>query len=111
MAWVDGTVSDAERTRLLELARTRNIEDGSAADTKLRDWLSQRPEEKVFASAGHLIAAMLSGPNADNLSAEDVVKYCEIIASASGGILGIHRISAEERALLTSIAAEFKSPR
>ena len=109
VAWADGTVSDAERTRLLELARTRNIADGSAADSQLRQWLSHRPEEKVFASAGHLIAAMLSGPQAGNLSADDVVKYCEIIASASGGVLGVHRISAEERALITSIASELKS--
>lgn len=110
VAWADGTVSDAERTRLLELARARNIEDGSAADNKLKEWLSNRPEEKVFASAGHLIAAMLSGPRAGNLSADDLVKYCEIIASASGGVLGIHRISSEERTLLASIAAELKGP-
>jgi hypothetical protein len=65
----------------------------------------------VFASAGHLIAAMLSGPSGKNLSADDVVKYCEIIASASGGMLGIHRISFEERALLRSIASELKGPK
>lgn len=111
MAWAEGKVTAAERTTLLNLARTRNIEEGSAADKKLNEWLVHRPAEKVFASAGHLIASMLSGPSANHLSADDVVKYCEIIASASGGMLGIHRISAEERALLASIAAELKGPK
>ena len=43
------------------------------------------------------------------LTADDLVKYCEAIASASGGILGIGRISAEERALLASMASELKA--
>ena len=109
VAWAGGEVTDAERTTLLKLARARNIEDGSAADKQLKEWLSHRPKEKVFASAGHLIAAMLSGPSAKNLSADELVKYCEIIASASGGVLGIHRISSEERALIASIASELRS--
>jgi hypothetical protein len=45
------------------------------------------------------------------LKADDLVKYCEEIASASGGILGIGRISAEERALLSSIAAHLSARR
>lgn len=108
VAWAEGRVTDAERAALLGLARTRGIEEGSAADQKLQEWLAHRPDEKVFASAGHLIAAMLSGPSATNLTADDVVKYCEIIASASGGMLGIHRVSAEERALIASITSELK---
>jgi hypothetical protein len=111
VAWAEGKVTDAERAALLKLARARNIEEGSAADRKLKEWLAHPPPKQVFASAGHLIAAMLSGPSAMNLSADEVVKYCEIIASASGGMLGIHRISDEERALIASITSELKGPK
>ena len=45
------------------------------------------------------------------LSDDELVNYCEIIASASGGMLGIHRISSEERALLASIASKLKGPK
>lgn len=110
VAWADGSVSPAERTALINLARERNIADGSAADTQLKDWLSHRPADEVFASAGHLIAAILSGPNAEHLSADDLVKYCEIIASASGGMFGFHKISSAERALIASFASEVKRP-
>lgn len=110
VAWAEGRVTDAERTALINLARARHIEDGSAADQQLKDWLTHRPTDELFASAGHLIAAILSGANVENLSADDLVKYCEVIASASGGMFGIHRISAEERALIASIASEFNTP-
>jgi hypothetical protein len=110
VAWAEGGVTAAERQTLVKLARARGIEEGSGADRQLETWLTYRPEEKVFASATRLIGAMLAGPGADlqNLSADDLVKYCESIASASGGMLGIARVSAEERALLKSIAAELK---
>ena len=53
-----------------------------------------------------LISAVMSGQSANtaSLSAEDLVKYCEEIAAASGGLLGIGKVSSEERKLLASIA-------
>lgn len=113
MAWAEGGITTAERELILRLAKSRGIEAGSAADRQLTAWLSNSPGEIVFAGARRLIRAMLdsgSGHTGD-LNAADLVKYCEEIASASGGILGIGRISAEERALLSSIAADLNARR
>jgi hypothetical protein len=111
MAWAEGGVSDAERQLIVKLARARGVVDGSAADRQLAAWLISRPDEAVFTRATRLIRAMLASPAAaqSGMSADDLVKYCESIAAASGGILGINRISAEERALLSSIAAQLGS--
>jgi hypothetical protein len=110
MAWAEGGVSDAERKLIVKLARARGIEEGNAADRQLAGWLSARPDPQVFARASRLIRAMLDAPAGDHtISADDLVKYCESIAAASGGILGINRISAEERALLNTIANDLKS--
>jgi hypothetical protein len=109
VAWAEGGVSPAERDLIVKLARTRGIEEGSAADRKLAEWLDARPGEQVFAHATRLIRAMLASPTAQaGLNADDLVKYCESIAAASGGILGMKKISAEERALLSTIAASLK---
>lgn len=109
MAWAEGGVTATERSLILTLARARGIQDGDAADRQLSDWLDQRPAAHVFAHATRLIRAMLAAPGHGDLSADDLVKYCESIADASGGILGfIGRVSAEERQLLASIAAELK---
>jgi hypothetical protein len=111
VAWAEGGVSAGERTALLKLARARGITENSAADLQLQDWLSNRPDDSVFASATRLIRAMMAGqgPEVAGLTADDLVKYCESIASASGGIFGfINRISPEERQILDSIAAVLK---
>jgi hypothetical protein len=110
VAWAEGGVSAAERDLIIDLARKRGIAAGSPADTQLAAWLAQRPSDDTFARAMRLIRAMLdAGPaTPGGLSADDLVKYSEDIAAASGGILGIGRISAEERALLARIAGDLK---
>jgi hypothetical protein len=112
MAWADRSVSPAERDLIVKLARSRGIEAGSAADRMLAEWLAARPSAHVFAQATRLIRAMLASPDspgAHDLTADDLVKHCESIAAASGGMLGRNRVSAEERQLLTALADELKA--
>lgn len=113
MAWAEGGITTAERELILRLARSRSVEVGSAADRQLTEWITNPPAEAVFSGARRLIRAMLDSGSAEtsDLNANDLVKFCEEIASASGGILGIRRISAEERALLSSIAADLNARR
>jgi hypothetical protein len=110
VAWAEGGVSDAERKLIVQLARARGIAAGSAADGQLNEWIERRPSADVFSSATRLIRAMLDRPTeaVGHLSADDVIKYSESIASASGGLFGIGKISAEERATLAQIAAALK---
>ena len=109
MAWAEGGVTPSERSLIVKFARARGIQDGDAADRQLSDWLDRRPDEQVFTQATRLIGAMLAAPGQRDLSADDLVKYCESIADASGGILGfIGRVSAEEREILAHIVAGLK---
>ena len=107
MAWAEGGVSAAERDLIVKFARGRGIAAGSAADTQLSAWMSARPSEEVFTRAGRLIRAMLDSGGA-GLNADDLVAYCENIASASGGVFGIGKISGEERALLSKLVSDLK---
>jgi hypothetical protein len=110
MAWAEGGVTDAERKLLIQLARSRGIMAGGVADRMLADWMERRPSADVFERAMRLVRAMLAAPGREGaLSADDLVKYAEDIASASGGIFGINKISSEERALLDSLARDLKS--
>ena len=110
LAWAEGGITNAERELLLRLSKSRGIEEGSAADRQLAEWMTTRPADALFARAGRLIRAMLeSSSTAGDLTAEELVKHCEAIASASGGVFGIGRVSAEERALLASLADDLKA--
>lgn len=110
VAWAERSVSHAERKQIVALARARGIEEGCPADQLLDEWLSRRPPADVFTRATRLIRAMLAAHSGDmhGLSAEDLVKYCEGIATASGGILGVGKVSAEERKALAQIAEQLK---
>jgi hypothetical protein len=111
VAWAEGGVSTAERDLLVQLARSRGIAEGSAADQQLSQWLTRPPDSRVFAGATRLVRAMLDAnpPAQGDLDADALVRYCEKIAEASGGFLGLNRISSEERALLATVATALKS--
>jgi len=111
MAWAEGGVTPAERAMVIELARKRGVEPGGEADRQLSDWLSLRPDQDVFDGATRLIAAMLATSSEDHggVNADDVIRSAEAIAAASGGILGIGKISGEERAILTQIQTALRA--
>jgi hypothetical protein len=109
VAWAQGDVDDAERKLLIRLARTRGIAEGSAADRQLADWLAHRPSADVFARATRLVRAVLQSPAQQTMTADDLVKYSESIAEASGGVFGLKRISPEERAVIEALAADLKA--
>jgi hypothetical protein len=114
VAWAEGGITPAERDQLLKLASGRGITEGSPAHVLLLEWMTARPAEAVFTGAGRLINALLSsGAQAvADLSADDLVKYCESIAAASGGVFGVFgRVSTEEKQLLASIAADLTGRR
>jgi tellurite resistance protein len=113
MAWAEGGITSAERQLLVTLARQRDIAAGSSADALLSEWMAKKPSDEVFKRATRLIRAMLEagGPDTDaahHWSAEDVIRYSESIAAASGGIFGLGKISADEREVLASIAETLK---
>lgn len=111
MAWAEGGITAAERELIVRLARSRGIAENSLADRTLTEWMASRPDPSVFDRAGRLIVATLTaaGGHKGDLTIDDLVHYCEKIAAASGGILGIGRISPDERALLSRIAADLKT--
>lgn len=109
MAWAEGGVTPLERKMVIDVARARGIDEDSAADKQLLEWLDRRPEESVFRRAGRLINAIFASEARVDLTPDELLKYCEAIAEASGGLFGIRRVSADERATLERIANEIKT--
>lgn len=108
VAWAEGGVTPVERLLIEKLATARGIAPGSGADAQLMDWLANKPSEEVFRGAARLTQALMNSGSSvvADLRADQLVDYCEQIASASGGIFGLGRVSPEERTLLASIAAD-----
>jgi len=111
VAWIDGSVSQAERERIVEAAQIRGVETGSAAHRQLESWLERRPPEGFFEDTLRLIGDLLQAlPDAERArSRQDLVEYSAAIARASGGLLGLgSKVSREESALLDRIAREIE---
>ena len=109
MAWAEGGVTAPERKMVIDVARARGIEAGSVADGQLAEWLDRQPTENVYQRARRLIAALFASGGRFDLTPDDLLKYCEAIAEASGGSFGIGRVSSEERATLARIADGIKT--
>ena len=108
MAWAEGSVSMRERDLIIEAARARGVESGSAADQQLAGWLAKRPSEELFTTTLRAIRAMLeSRPDAERQAGEkDLLSYLTSIATASGGVLGFGAVNDEERAVLARVTQE-----
>jgi tellurite resistance protein len=109
VAWAKAGVSNAERKLILKVARARGIQDGSPADHVLKLWLEVKPSQETFHKATRLISAIIDSPDHRvDVSAGELLAYCEKIAHSSGGLFGIGMVSPEERAAIEEIAAALK---
>ena len=110
VAWAENGISTAERRLIIDLARSRGITPGDAADRQLSEWLESKPSDATFHKATRLIAAMVDAPDHRiEFSPDQLIEYCGRIAQASGGIFGIGAVSAEERTVLEEVAAALKA--
>src|SRR5262245_26491851 len=110
VAWADGHVSDREQKMIEEIALARGIDESSPVGQQLRSWLAQRPSDADFDKTMRVIGAILQA-RSDTERAKtnrDLLSLCTAVADASGGILGIGRVSPGEKQLLARIAQELE---
>lgn len=110
VAWADDLVAERERQLIYELARSRGIEPDSTAYQQLTDWLDHKPSEAFFEKTLRVIGVILQGLPEEKRTAvkQDLISYCTQVASVSGGILGLGKMSDEEKAALKRITAELE---
>ena len=109
VAWADGNISADERKKIVTAARAWGVHYGTAADKKLHEWLSSKPDETTTNRALRVIRDIMrfSGPEKQADYHENILRLSEAVANASGGLLGIgSRISAAERKVIERVAKE-----
>lgn len=115
VAWAEGGVAEEGRDLILEAARLRGIDEGSAAYKELSQRLKHRPSKEFFDKALRLIKTVLQilPPEEREHETQDLISYCLRIAKASHGFGFFHtgHISAEERRILERTTAALKGVR
>jgi hypothetical protein len=110
VAWAEGNVSERERALIVEAARARGVQTGSAADEQLASWLRTRPSAEFFDTTLRVIGDILQASATERRDADrrDLLSYSTAIASASGGILGFGKVSQGEQHVLARITEELE---
>ena len=108
VAWADGDVRHAERTAILHIAKQRGVVPGSADHRQLLDWLAHRPPDDILRAALEAIRIGISvlPPDESERRIWAMIKACEDVAKAAGGLSGLLQlkgISRNEGAVITAI--------
>jgi hypothetical protein len=109
VAWADGKMDAAERAAILEAAAATHCPDGSPGYELLKSWLNDPPPDRLYeawqAYTRSLCTQLAPGVR-ENLR-DQVVAQARKVAQAAGGILGLHKVSAAEEAVLEEIERVF----
>jgi hypothetical protein len=110
VAWSEGFVTSQERELIVGVARTHNIHEGTTGDAQLQEWLRDKPSEQFFMRTNCIIRTLLTAlaPNERSASSDMLVALCTNVASASGGFLGLGKVSDVERLAIEKVAAELE---
>ncbi len=108
VAWADGDVSHAERAAILHIANQRGVVPGSADHRQLLDWLAVRPPDDILQTALDAIRIGISvlTPDEAKQRVAAMIKACEEVAKAAGGLSGLLQlegISRDEGAVIAAI--------
>ena len=115
VAWAEGNVSRAEHAVVLRLARRRGVEPESAAHKQLEEWMRVRPSDALFDTAVEVLKfayGVLPLMEREE-RIKDVVRACQEVAEASGGLgrlLGLgDGVSGVEASTLDDITRTLRS--
>jgi hypothetical protein len=109
VAWADGKLDRAERDAILAAAAGEGIHAGSPAYQTLEAAMADGPTDarrKVWFAYARDLASRLDATERQQVR-DELLRRARKVAEASGGILGIARISKKEKRVLDSIAEAF----
>jgi len=109
VAWTDRILSREERLAILKAAAEEDIVSGSAAYGLLSAWLERPPDERIITAWREYVTEVVRIMPPDSLKElrERTARLCQVVAKATGGVLGIKAISAKEKAAIDEFVGAF----
>lgn len=107
VAWIDGSISEAERNRIVVTAALHGLRENIPAFQQLTEWLDHRPPDTFFEGTLHVLRALLDElPEAQRVSRRDsLLRSMREVAFASCGLLGWrNKICITKRSLIRKTA-------
>jgi len=110
VAWADGAMDDKERKKLFEYAEKAGLRQKGLDPKVMSVLLTNKPDPALFKAWKHYIQTRCKELGAHERKAleDEVMADARSIADAAGGVLGLAKISAEEKAMLKAIEEAFR---
>lgn len=112
VAWANGALEPGERRTILGDVDAARLPEGTAAREALDGWLDERPDASLmdaWVDYTRAVARLLAPDVLESVRDETVARV-RTVAEAAGGLLGVHRVSEEEAAVLERVQAAFGRP-
>lgn len=109
VAWADGSLDTKERDAVVEAATEAGVEDGTPAHDLLEEWLDRRPPGELMALWKDTVRVLQDALEPEERTAlrDELLGRAQRVAEAAGGILGLGKVSAEERRMLSELEKAF----
>ena len=111
VAWADGAMDDKERKKLFGYAEKAGLRQKGLDPRIMSAWLEKKPDPALLEAWKHYIQTLCRELNAHERKAlkDEVLADARSVAEAAGGVLGLGKISAEEKAMLKTIEGAFRA--
>jgi hypothetical protein len=111
VAWANGRAGDREREAVLAAAREIGLHAGTKPYVLLAGWLAERPSPSLMELWSHYAASICKGLEPDQKARlrDRVVEAARLVAQATGGFLGVGKISEAEEAVIRGVEDVFRA--
>lgn len=98
VAWADGNAERLEKEAIAGILASKGISQETIARVISHDWFCNKPTEELWEIWAEFSAATSASLNASMYSEliDESVRLCRLVADASGGFIGLGKISATE---------------
>ena len=109
VAWADGSLDERERREILARAEKSGIVPDSPGHAILQSWLERKPEPKLLTAWIHMVEGLCEHMTPEQIKAlrTGLIERAQAIASASGGLLGMGKVSAAEADMIQRLESAF----
>ncbi len=109
VVWADGEVDAREKQVVREFADSHGLTPGSVGRELLERWLEHRPDPGLLAAWQRYIEALCARLSAEQCQQlkDEILRNVRAAAEASGGFLGIGKVSDQEKAVLDKLESSF----
>jgi uncharacterized tellurite resistance protein B-like protein len=112
VAWADGNAEKLEKEAIAAILASKGISQETICRVIAHDWFRKKPAEELWELWAEFSAATSASlnPAIYNELIDEIVRLCRRVADASGGFMGLGKISATETQVIDRVILTLQQP-